>query len=142
VSRRQAPPGWNGTAASNRGYGVEHAPESLGAQRQRRPGRSRDTLAAVKITGPDGSVHWEGLRNDEAAIRAFCEEWAEKAGSSRAELARPFPRGRLTLVDTTRRRQLAELIAAALDAGASQAGLAAALGLNKRRVSELANPDS
>jgi hypothetical protein len=100
-------------------------------RRRRRPG-------PVKTIHPDGRITWSGLGRDVDAMRAFLEEQASDLDLDLTALARPFRRGRLTEAEQARRRQLAELVHAAVrEFDATGQAIADALNLDKRRVAEL-----
>jgi hypothetical protein len=97
--------------------------------------------SAVKVIDSDGGETWRDLRTDEDATQTFFEARAEERGLTLADLQRHFPPGRPKSKDRYRRKVLAEILEEAFGAGAKTSTVEKVIGLDRRRISELRNPD-
>jgi hypothetical protein len=97
--------------------------------------------SAVKVIDSYGVETWRDLRTDEQATQTFFEVRAEERGLTLADLRRRFPPGRPKPKDRYRRQVVAEIVEEAFGAGAKTSTIEKVLGLDRRRISELRNPD-
>jgi hypothetical protein len=128
----------------DRPEGTEYNPlpdhlASLGFGRSDRPTRANIRGNAVKVITAEGAESWRDLGTDEDAVRIFIEAHASESGLSMEDLRRRFRPGKPRTRERYRRRQLAEIVQAAVAAGAQQTMIGEVLGLAPPRVSELAN---
>jgi hypothetical protein len=125
----------------NPGYRIQDAPESVWPTHEppkpRGTGRKRNETRAVKIIR-DGEEDWIQLGNDEAAIRAFVDSEAGKAGYSSTEIVEA-PRGRPGSATRPRQAALARIVGEARQRGATLEAIGAVIGRSKQRVSALAS---
>jgi hypothetical protein len=98
--------------------------------------------AAVRVINSDGIETWRDLRTDEDATQTFFEVRAGERGLTLADLQRRFPPGRPKPKDRYRRQVVAEILEEAFAAGAKTSTIERVLGLDRRRISELRNPDN
>jgi hypothetical protein len=95
----------------------------------------------VKVIDSDGVETWRDLRTDEDATQTFFEARAAERGLTLADLQRRFPPGRPKRKDRYRRKVVAEILEEAFGADAKTSAVQKVLGLDRRRISELRNPD-